>query len=120
MIIGLIISGYITFGILFAMYLIRRNIRENDGEFYGGIDDGAYAAISLGSIFWPIGIPIYTIIKLITWWTNYNENKYSSYSEEKICCNNSVNCVNCPLLSNDGLHCLNEHNCKFLKVKRHY
>lgn len=115
MIIGLIIGGYITIGMLFAMYLIRRNIRDNDGEFYGGPEDGAYAGIPLGSIFWPIGIPIYALIKIFTWWVNYNENSYSSYSEEKICGSRNTNC---PLLSNDELHCLNEDNCKFLyKIK---
>lgn len=110
MIIGLIISGYITIGILFAMYLIRRNIKDNDGEFYGGPEDGAYAGISLGSMFWPIGIPIYTLMKLFTWWVNYNKNKYCSR-------NININCIDCPLLSNDGLHCLNEHNCKFLNER---
>ena len=47
---GVIIGVYITVGILFAMYIVRKNIKDNHGEYDSGYaDDDAMMTIA-GSI----------------------------------------------------------------------
>jgi len=66
---------YIIIGILFAMYLVKRNIKENNGRFNNGRDDAVGLTIAFISLFWPFGIPIYIVMRLFSWWVDYNEKK---------------------------------------------
>lgn len=113
--VGVIIGVYVTVGILFAMYIVRKNIKDNHGEYDSGYtDDDAMMTIA-GSIFWPIGLPIYILARLFSWWTAYNEYKYSedeeSEDEDKCLCLRVDS--KCPFSDDSGTYCEAHRDCRY-------
>ena len=116
---------YLIIGILFAMYLVKRNIKENNGRFDNSCDNAAGVTIAFASLFWPFGMPTYAIIRLFGWWVNYNEKRYLKEEKNKdkeyecICLGEISGCI---LLDKDGKHCNKESNhfCEYSQnVQKH-